>query len=59
MVVKKWSKEEPFALIQQYERFLELWNITLSEYRNKELKMSKIKELSESLGISDKEITRK
>ena len=56
MGAKKWSKEETFALIQQCEKFLELWNITLPENRKKELKM---KEISESLGISGKEITQK
>ena len=59
MATKKWSKEETFALLQQYERFSELWNITLPEHRNTELKMSKIKETLESLEISDTEITRK
>ena len=54
MGTKKWIKEETFALIQQYERFPELWNINLPEYRNKELKMSKMKEIFEKLKISDK-----
>ena len=58
MAAKNWSKEKPFALIQQYERFSELWNITLSEYRNKKLKMSRIKEISESFEILNKYILK-
>ena len=59
MSAKKWNKDQTIALIQQYEKFPELWNVTLLEYRNKELKISKIKEIAENLGISEKEITRK
>ena len=59
MSAKKWNKDQTIALIQQYEKFPELWNVTLLEYRNKELKISKIKEIAENLGISEKKITRK
>ena len=40
---KKWNKEETFVTIQHYERFPELWHITLPEYRNTAHKMCKIK----------------
>ena len=57
MPAKKWNKEETFALIQQYDRFPKLGNITLPEYRNKEIKRVKLKNCQR--GISDKGITRK
>ena len=56
MSAKKWNKDQTIALIQQYEKFPELWNVTLPEYRNKELKISKIKEIAENLGISEKKL---
>ena len=47
MAATKWSKKETCAVIQQYDKFPELCNITSPEYRNKGFKMSKIKEISE------------
>ena len=53
MTETQWSKEEICAVISQCERFPKLCKITLLEYQNKGLKMSKLKEMSECLGISD------
>ena len=46
-------------LIQQYERYPELWNVALKEYRDKEKKAIAVKEISENLSVCESEITRK
>ncbi|KAK3857925.1 hypothetical protein Pcinc_035851 [Petrolisthes cinctipes] len=55
----KWDNDETMSLIQQYERFPELWNVSLIQYRNKEKKPSAIKEIAKTLNIPESEITRK
>ncbi|XP_064109921.1 uncharacterized protein LOC135217846 [Macrobrachium nipponense] len=46
-------------LIQHYERFPELCNVALKEYRDKEKKAVAVKEISELLNVSEAEIARK
>ncbi|KAG7167605.1 putative Alcohol dehydrogenase transcription factor Myb/SANT-like-containing protein 27, partial [Homarus americanus] len=55
----KWDSDKTMLLIQQYERFPELWNVSLMEYRKKEKKTNAIKEIAEILNLPESEITRK
>ncbi|XP_064096318.1 uncharacterized protein LOC135208100 [Macrobrachium nipponense] len=55
----KWDSTQTMLLIQHYERFPELWNVALKEYRDKEKKAVAVKEISELLNVSEAEIARK
>ncbi|XP_064103424.1 uncharacterized protein LOC135213375 [Macrobrachium nipponense] len=55
----KWDSTQTTLLIQHYERFPELWNVALKEYRDKEKKAVAVKEISELFNVSEAEIARK
>ncbi|XP_064079515.1 uncharacterized protein LOC135196604 [Macrobrachium nipponense] len=55
----KWDSTQTKLLIQHYERFPELWNVALKEYRDKEKKAVAVKEIPELLNVSEAEIARR
>ena len=55
----KWDSSKTMLLIENYERYPELWNISLKEYRDRERKAIAVKKISEVLDVPESEILRK
>lgn len=56
---KVWSKEETIDLIHIYEENSVLWNSKCKEYRNREIKDSILRNVSQKFNCTSEEIQRK
>ena len=55
----RWTADQTMKLIEEYERYPELWNVGMTEYRNREKKAAALKQIAETLGMPEKEVGRK
>lgn len=54
-----WDKQKTYKLIELLESSPELWNCTLKEYRDRQLKANCIETIAQKLEMSSAEVGRK
>lgn len=54
-----WDKQKTYQLIELIESFPGLWNCSLKEYRDKQLKAKCLETIAQTMGISAAEVGRK
>ncbi|XP_022168723.1 uncharacterized protein LOC111032630 [Myzus persicae] len=54
-----WDKQKTYKLIELLESSPELWNCTLKEYRDRQLKAKCMEKIAQKLEISSAEVGRK
>lgn len=54
-----WDKKKTYQFIELIESFPTLWNCSLKEYRDRQLKAKCVEAISQKMGISAAEVGRK